>query len=57
VGGAEGSLGFLRGLAVPRKLLIHLNNTNPLLRDDSPERAAATAARVEVAEDGLELRL
>ena len=57
VGGTEGSLRFLRGLAVRRKFLIHLNNTNPLLRDDSPERAEAAAARVEVAEDGVELRL
>jgi pyrroloquinoline quinone biosynthesis protein B len=57
VGGPDGSLEFLRGLPVRRKLLIHLNNTNPLLRADSPERAAATAAGVEVAEDGQEIRL
>jgi pyrroloquinoline quinone biosynthesis protein B len=57
VGGSDGSLEFLRGLAVRRKLLIHLNNTNPLLRSDSPERAAVTAAQVEVAEDGQEIEL
>jgi pyrroloquinoline quinone biosynthesis protein B len=57
VGGPDGSLEFLRALPVRRKVLIHLNNTNPLLRDDSPERAAVTAAGVEVAEDGLEIRL
>jgi pyrroloquinoline quinone biosynthesis protein B len=53
VGGAEGSLAFLaqsRG----RRILIHVNNSNPLLRDDSPERAAVTAAGVEVAYDGME---
>jgi pyrroloquinoline quinone biosynthesis protein B len=57
VGGPDGSLEFLRSLTVRRKLLIHLNNTNPLLREDSPERAQATAAGVEVAADGLEIRL
>jgi pyrroloquinoline quinone biosynthesis protein B len=53
VGGAEGSLGFLSRLP-GRRILIHVNNSNPLLRDDSPERAAVTAAGVEVAHDGLE---
>ncbi len=57
VGGPDGSLAFLRTLSAPRKFLIHLNNTNPLLRADSPERAALAAARVEVAHEGLELRL
>jgi pyrroloquinoline quinone biosynthesis protein B len=57
VSGPDGSLDFLRTLSAPRKFLIHLNNTNPLLRADSPERAALAAARVEVAHEGLELRL
>jgi pyrroloquinoline quinone biosynthesis protein B len=38
-------------------VLIHINNTNPVLLADSPERAAAEAAGWEVAEDGMELRL
>jgi len=38
-------------------VLIHINNTNPMLREDSPERAAVHAAGVEVAFDGLELAL
>ena len=56
VGGAEGSLAFLarqRG----RRILIHVNNTNPILRDESAERQALTAAGIEVAADGLELTL
>ncbi len=57
VGGPDGSLEVLRGLSVRRKVLIHLNNTNPLLRDDAPERAVLAAAGVEVAEDGLEITL
>jgi pyrroloquinoline quinone biosynthesis protein B len=57
VGGANGSLSMLRELAAPHRILIHINNTNPLLRDDSPERAAADAAGVAVAYDGMELSL
>lgn len=57
VGGEEGSLAALSGLGVPRRLYTHLNNTNPLLREDSPERAAVLAAGWEVAEDGMEVEL
>jgi pyrroloquinoline quinone biosynthesis protein B len=56
VGGDEGSLAWLAKLP-GRRILIHVNNTNPLLREDGRERAAAAAAGVEVAHDGLELRL
>ena len=40
-----------------RRILIHLNNTNPLLVDDGPERADVRARGWEVAHDGMELRL
>lgn len=40
-----------------RKILIHINNTNPILRSDSPERAALTAAGIEVAWDGMAITL
>ncbi len=36
-----------------RKVLVHINNTNPVLRDDSPERAELTAYGIEVAFDGM----
>ena len=39
-----------------RKILIHINNTNPILRADSPERAALTAAGIEVAWDGMAIQ-
>jgi pyrroloquinoline quinone biosynthesis protein B len=55
VGGPEGSLVRLRALPGPRRILIHVNNTNPLLREDSPEHAALRAAGLELAHDGLEL--
>ena len=56
VGGADGSLAFLAKLP-GRRVLIHLNNTNPLLREDSAERESARAAGVEIAHDGMELAL
>jgi len=40
-----------------RRMLIHINNTNPILDEDSVERAALASAGIEVAEDTLELRL
>jgi pyrroloquinoline quinone biosynthesis protein B len=40
-----------------RRLLIHINNTNPILDEDSPERAALQREGVEVCEDGMELHL
>jgi pyrroloquinoline quinone biosynthesis protein B len=48
--------GFAR-LGVRRRILIHLNNTNPVLLADSAERAAVAAAGWEVAEDGMEITL
>jgi pyrroloquinoline quinone biosynthesis protein B len=57
VGGPGGSLAALRDLRATRRVYIHLNNTNPLLRDDSPERAAATTAGWEVAWDGMTVEL
>jgi pyrroloquinoline quinone biosynthesis protein B len=57
VGGAGGSLSMLRELRSPRRILIHINNTNPLLRDGSPESLQLAAAGVELAYDGMELGL
>lgn len=54
VGGGGGSLPFLATLP-GRKLLTHVNNTNPLLIDDTPERRALAAAGVELATDGMEI--
>ena len=56
VGGPEGSLAFLARQPA-RRILIHVNNTNPILRDESPERQALTTAGIEVAVDGMELSL
>lgn len=57
VGGDGGSLATLRGLRASRRIFIHVNNTNPLLREDSAERGQAEAAGWEIAWDGMEVRL
>jgi pyrroloquinoline quinone biosynthesis protein B len=55
--GPGGTLEALAGLARPRKVLVHINNTNPILLEDSPEREEVVRAGVEVAYDGLEAEL
>jgi pyrroloquinoline quinone biosynthesis protein B len=57
VGGPRGSLALLAGVRAPRRIYIHLNNTNPLLREDSPERQAAQAQGWDIAADGMEVVL
>jgi pyrroloquinoline quinone biosynthesis protein B len=55
--GPGGSLAALAGLKRPRKVLVHINNTNPILLEDSAEREQVVRAGVEVAYDGLEVEL
>jgi pyrroloquinoline quinone biosynthesis protein B len=57
ISGPGGSLKLLSGLSARRRIYIHVNNTNPILREDSPERAAVVAAGWEVAWDGMEVTL
>ena len=57
VGGPDGSLAQLSALPIERKIYIHINNTNPILLEDSPERRIVEQHGVEVAVDGLELQV
>jgi pyrroloquinoline quinone biosynthesis protein B len=57
VGGPGGSLSLLSPLPIERKIYIHVNNTNPILLEDSPERRTVERSGMEVAADGLELRI
>jgi pyrroloquinoline quinone biosynthesis protein B len=57
ISGPDGSLARLAGLRRPRKIYIHVNNTNPILDEDSPEYRRVREAGWEVAQDGLELDL
>jgi len=56
VAGPDGSLARLAGHA-GRRIYVHINNTNPMLLEDSPERARVTAAGFEVAFDGMSVEL
>lgn len=57
VSGPEGSLASFAPLGVRRKIFVHVNNTNPILLDDSPDRAEVAAGGWEVAFDGMEIVL
>ncbi len=57
VGGPKGTLAILSRITAPRRVFIHINNTNPMLREDSTERKIIEAAGWEVAWDGMEIRL
>jgi pyrroloquinoline quinone biosynthesis protein B len=55
--GKDGTVEQFAPLNVGRKIFIHINNSNPVLRDDSPERRAVERAGWEVAYDGMEVRV
>jgi len=55
--GPGGMMEVLNGVAKPRKILIHINNTNPILDEDSPERKSLANAGIEVSYDGMEIDL
>jgi pyrroloquinoline quinone biosynthesis protein B len=55
--GPDGSMAALKPLGIGRAIFVHINNTNPILLADSPERRAVEAAGFEVGTDGMEIRL
>jgi pyrroloquinoline quinone biosynthesis protein B len=55
--GADGAIAALAPLNIARKLFLHINNSNPALLVDSPERKAAQQAGWEIASDGMEIAL
>ncbi len=55
--GEKGSLERLASCAIGRKIYVHINNTNPVLIEDSPQRAAVERAGWEVAYDRMEICL
>src|SRR6266513_3104052 len=57
VGGAGGSLELLPRLDAKRVVLVHINNTNPILCRSSAERARVEAAGIVVGEDAMEFEL
>jgi len=57
ISGEGGSLKQLGQLPIERKVYIHINNTNPILIENSPERRIVEEHGMEVAVDGLELEI
>ncbi len=57
ISGATGSLKVLAELKVRHKIYTHINNTNPILIEDSPEAAAVKAAGCVVGRDGINLEI
>lgn len=55
--GAGGMIEALRPLPAARKILIHINNTNPILREDSAERDILAQENIDVAFDGMDFTL
>lgn len=53
----HGLAALLATLPARRKILIHINNTNPILNEDSAERQSPTAAGIEVSWDGMNIEL
>jgi pyrroloquinoline quinone biosynthesis protein B len=56
VSGPNGTLTRLAGLRA-RRILLHINNTNPILLSDSPQRRQVEAAGFEISFDGMEVLL
>jgi pyrroloquinoline quinone biosynthesis protein B len=57
IDGAGGSLEQLGSLPIERKVYVHINNTNPILLDDTPQRRTVAEHGIEVAVDGLEIQV
>jgi len=57
IGSSAGSLAAFATLEVPVRLFIHINNTNPILREDSAQARTVREAGWQIAHDGLDLRL
>ena len=55
--GEDGAIAAFRDLGVSRHIFIHINNSNPVLLEDSAERRLANKAGWEIAYDGMEVRL
>ncbi|HEY7102744.1 MAG TPA: pyrroloquinoline quinone biosynthesis protein PqqB [Mycobacteriales bacterium] len=57
IDGLDGSLAQLPSLGVGRTIFVHMNNTNPILLEDTPERRVVADSGMEVAMDGLEVEV
>lgn len=57
LGGSQGSLEILRKFPIRRKIYMHINNTNPILKESTPQHQEVIQAGVEVGLDGMEFEI
>jgi pyrroloquinoline quinone biosynthesis protein B len=57
ISGEHGSLQHLAKAKARKKIYLHINNTNPILLEDSPEWRAVEHAGVRVGRDGMEFEI
>lgn len=55
--GENGMIEVLRPMTKPRKILIHINNTNPILDEDSEQHGILKSEGIEIAFDGMDITL
>jgi pyrroloquinoline quinone biosynthesis protein B len=53
----RGMMTVLASLPARHRMLVHINNTNPVLDEDSPERRELERHGIGVAHDGMEIVL
>ena len=52
-----GLIDILDSLEKPRKILIHINNTNPILDESSPEYKELISHGIEISYDGMSIEI
>jgi pyrroloquinoline quinone biosynthesis protein B len=57
VNGEFGTVALLNKFTIDRKILIHINNTNPILNEESPQHQFVLDNGVEIATDGMEITI
>ena len=57
ISGPEGTASHFCSLEAKRKIYIHINNTNPVLDEESPERRFLAERGIEVGWDGMEVEV
>ncbi|MCD2181552.1 pyrroloquinoline quinone biosynthesis protein PqqB [Rhizobium sp. GN54] len=57
IAGSDGSMALLADVAPQRRIYVHINNTNPILDENSPEATAVRAGGWEIGHDGMEIGL
>jgi pyrroloquinoline quinone biosynthesis protein B len=57
ISGPQGSIEAFKDLSIRKRIYVHINNSNPVLNENSPERKATEQAGWDVGYDGMEISL